>query len=441
MARGPRGRTPRPRARGALGLRRSARSPRAPACFFFAPWILPRVHLAGRRRSRGRSPISICSVGASVHRWLPLANALIPFALTALAFGSKRAAPGRRRASRPARRPTSRRSPRSASTAARSVACSLIVWCASTRSPAPGSRARTWQRVGPDERCQKAKRSSCLRVIGLASGRSRRRRCRARAAAPRASRRGRSRPTTRSSVPKGKRASLASTRSARRRLGRGAERRALSTGERGRTRLSAALAAVALLVVPFVVWVVLPAPPRIPIPQIRCAATFEPRTGRSPRPQPSPATPPSRVRRDREARPRTAVPSAAACWTRTARRSARVRGRCVDKDVHTRERARRLVRAARRGGRAARRRRARAGLRQRRTRVKLAGGRRARQHAAAPRRRPHRGRRRRRGRRAGHQVHARGREVHRRRAATTRARTAAPAPNRGREGAASRWRT
>jgi serine protease len=32
-------------------------------------------------------------VGASLHQWLPLANALVPFALTALCFGSRRLRP------------------------------------------------------------------------------------------------------------------------------------------------------------------------------------------------------------------------------------------------------------------------------------------------------------------------------------------------------------
>ncbi len=44
--------------------------------------------------------------------------------------------------------------------------------------------------------------------------------------------------------------------------------------ERTRPWWSAALVALGLLVVPFVVWLILPAPPKIPLPQI-LAATIE----------------------------------------------------------------------------------------------------------------------------------------------------------------------
>ena len=49
---------------------------------------------AGDHRSLAR-PIADFDflVGASLHRWLPFANALLPFALTAVAFGIKRARP------------------------------------------------------------------------------------------------------------------------------------------------------------------------------------------------------------------------------------------------------------------------------------------------------------------------------------------------------------
>lgn len=63
-----------------------------PGLFFFAPWLLPRVHVAVDLLARPLGDLDFF-VGASLHRWLPFANALIPFGLMALSFGSKRLRP------------------------------------------------------------------------------------------------------------------------------------------------------------------------------------------------------------------------------------------------------------------------------------------------------------------------------------------------------------
>jgi serine protease len=63
-----------------------------PGLFFFAPWVLPRVNLAIDLLARPIGDMDFY-IGASLHRFLPLANALIPFGLTALFFGSKVARP------------------------------------------------------------------------------------------------------------------------------------------------------------------------------------------------------------------------------------------------------------------------------------------------------------------------------------------------------------
>lgn len=63
-----------------------------PGLFFFAPWILPRVHLAVDLLARPIADLDLL-LGVSFHRFLPLANALIPFGLTALAFGVKKLRP------------------------------------------------------------------------------------------------------------------------------------------------------------------------------------------------------------------------------------------------------------------------------------------------------------------------------------------------------------
>ena len=60
--------------------------------FFFAPWILPRVDLAVDVLARPIADLDYL-VGASLHRFLPLANALVPFALTAVLFGVVKARP------------------------------------------------------------------------------------------------------------------------------------------------------------------------------------------------------------------------------------------------------------------------------------------------------------------------------------------------------------
>ncbi len=63
-----------------------------PGLFFFAPWLLPRVHIAVDVLARPLGDLDFF-LGASVHRWLPFANAAIPFALLAISFGSKRLRP------------------------------------------------------------------------------------------------------------------------------------------------------------------------------------------------------------------------------------------------------------------------------------------------------------------------------------------------------------
>jgi serine protease len=63
-----------------------------PGLFFFAPWILPRVDFVVDLLARPLADVDLL-FGASLHRFLPLANALIPFGLTALAFGVKKLRP------------------------------------------------------------------------------------------------------------------------------------------------------------------------------------------------------------------------------------------------------------------------------------------------------------------------------------------------------------
>jgi serine protease len=63
-----------------------------PGLFFFAPWALPRVHLAIDALARPLADMDLL-MGASIHRFLPLANAFVPFGLTALAFGVKKLRP------------------------------------------------------------------------------------------------------------------------------------------------------------------------------------------------------------------------------------------------------------------------------------------------------------------------------------------------------------
>ena len=63
-----------------------------PGLFFFMPWILPRVDMAVDLIARPIADLDLLA-GVGVHRWLPLANALIPFGLTVLAFGVKRFRP------------------------------------------------------------------------------------------------------------------------------------------------------------------------------------------------------------------------------------------------------------------------------------------------------------------------------------------------------------
>lgn len=63
-----------------------------PGLFFFAPWILPRVSLPVDVLARPIADMDLL-VGVSLHRFLPLANVLLPFALTAVLFGVKRLRP------------------------------------------------------------------------------------------------------------------------------------------------------------------------------------------------------------------------------------------------------------------------------------------------------------------------------------------------------------
>jgi serine protease len=59
-----------------------------PGLLFFVPWIFPRAYLPVDILARPLGDIDLL-VGASLHRFLPLANVAIPFALTALAFGAR----------------------------------------------------------------------------------------------------------------------------------------------------------------------------------------------------------------------------------------------------------------------------------------------------------------------------------------------------------------
>lgn len=59
-----------------------------PGLLFFVPWIFPRVYLPVDVLARPLADMDLI-VSASLHGWLPLANALLPFGLTALAFGSR----------------------------------------------------------------------------------------------------------------------------------------------------------------------------------------------------------------------------------------------------------------------------------------------------------------------------------------------------------------
>ncbi|MFO0586768.1 MAG: S8 family peptidase [Polyangiaceae bacterium] len=59
-----------------------------PGLLFFVPWIFPRVYLPVDILARPIGDLDLL-LGASLHSYLPLAHVGIPFALTALAFGSK----------------------------------------------------------------------------------------------------------------------------------------------------------------------------------------------------------------------------------------------------------------------------------------------------------------------------------------------------------------
>lgn len=57
-----------------------------PGLLFFAPWLLSRVYLPVDLLARPIADLDLY-VGLSVHKFLPLANAVVPFGLTALGFG------------------------------------------------------------------------------------------------------------------------------------------------------------------------------------------------------------------------------------------------------------------------------------------------------------------------------------------------------------------
>ncbi|MDI1443209.1 S8 family peptidase [Polyangium sp. 6x1] len=63
-----------------------------PGLFFFAPWLLPRADFWVDVAARPIADLDLL-VGVSLHRFLPLANAFVPFALTAVGFGMKRLRP------------------------------------------------------------------------------------------------------------------------------------------------------------------------------------------------------------------------------------------------------------------------------------------------------------------------------------------------------------
>lgn len=59
-----------------------------PGLLFFVPWIFPRAYLPVDILARPIGDLDLL-VGASLHRFLPLANVLLPFGLTMIAFGSR----------------------------------------------------------------------------------------------------------------------------------------------------------------------------------------------------------------------------------------------------------------------------------------------------------------------------------------------------------------
>jgi serine protease len=63
-----------------------------PGLLAFLPWITPRVSLAVDVAARPLADLDLL-VGVSLHKFLPLANAIVPFALMTVLFGIKRARP------------------------------------------------------------------------------------------------------------------------------------------------------------------------------------------------------------------------------------------------------------------------------------------------------------------------------------------------------------
>jgi len=63
-----------------------------PGLLAFLPWVLPRVSLAADIAARPLADLDLL-LGVSLHKFLPLANAIVPFALMTLLFGVKKARP------------------------------------------------------------------------------------------------------------------------------------------------------------------------------------------------------------------------------------------------------------------------------------------------------------------------------------------------------------
>jgi serine protease len=63
-----------------------------PGLFFFAPLVLSRVYLPVDMLARPLGDMDFY-VGASLHKWLPFANALVPLGLSVLTFQMKRLRP------------------------------------------------------------------------------------------------------------------------------------------------------------------------------------------------------------------------------------------------------------------------------------------------------------------------------------------------------------
>lgn len=60
-----------------------------PGLFFFAPLVLPRSEFIVDLLARPFADMDLMLVGQSLHRWLPLATVLVPFALTTICLGHR----------------------------------------------------------------------------------------------------------------------------------------------------------------------------------------------------------------------------------------------------------------------------------------------------------------------------------------------------------------